>query len=155
MPRGAHPAVTDAFEPLVRHLAYDFEVDPQLDRVARAHSLLHEAGPALRDALRAAGALEAEVQLLDLHGLRAAEARDALRTCTEPICVVWFGKGKGVLREVFLEHLEREDGFLLVDLAGETRERPQEAMGLVLRADLHARLVQALAPGALTALRAR
>lgn len=148
MPRGAHPAIVDAFEPLVQHLAYDFEVDPQLDRVARAHSLLDEAGPALRAALRACGALEAEVQLLDLHGMRAAEARAALRTCTEPICVVWFGKGKGVLREVFLEYFEREDGFLLVDLAGETRERPQEAMGLVLREDLHERLAQALRRGA-------
>ncbi|MFM2244117.1 MAG: hypothetical protein RL071_191 [Pseudomonadota bacterium] len=147
MPRDAHPAITDAFEPLVQHLAYAFEVDPQLDRVARAHTLLDEAGPALRAALQAAGARDAEVQLLDLHGMRAAEARAALRTCTEPICVVWFGKGKGVLRDVFLEHFEREDGFLLVDLAGETRERPQEAMGLVLRDDLHAALQRALLQG--------
>lgn len=136
-PRLAEPAVVEACRPLLRHLAYEHRVDRQEDRVVTMRGLVDEAGSTLRRALREIGAADAEVQLLDLHGLRAREAREALRTCTEPVSVVWFGKGSGVLREVFLEYLAERPELVLVDMGGETRERPQEAMGLVLRRDLH------------------
>lgn len=145
MPRTASPALAARFLPLTEHFAYEFDVDRQEDRVVRLRALLHEADPDLRRLLTDAGAADAELQLLDLHGLRAREAKDALRTCTEPLSVVWFGKGSGVLREVFLEFLDARDDLVLVDMSGETRERPQEAVGLVLRADLHRRLEAAIA----------
>lgn len=136
-PAIADPAVVEACRPLLRHLAYERRVERQEDRVVTMRGLVDEAGSTLRRALRDIGAADAEVQLLDLHGLRARDAREALRTCTEPVSVVWFGKGGGVLRDVFLEFLASRDDLVLVDLGGETRERPQEAMGLVLRRDLH------------------
>ena len=145
MPRSASPALAARFLPLTEHFAYEFDVDRQEDRVVRLRTLLHEADPALQRLLTDAGAADAELQLLDLHGMRAREAKDALRTCTEPISVVWFGKGSGVLREVFLEFLDARDDLVLVDMSGETRDRPQEAMGLILRDDLHRRLEAAIA----------
>jgi hypothetical protein len=144
MPTPAHRDVVTACLPLVEHLAYELEVERQEDRVARVQELLRHAGPELSRALERMGAKRAEVQLLDMHGMRAREAREALETCTEPISVVWFGKGTGVLREVFLEFLDRRPDLLLVDMSGETAERPQEAMGLVLRRDFHDALVEAL-----------
>jgi len=144
MPRAASPALSAAFLPLTEHFAYEFDIDRQEDRVARLSGFFNEASPELRRLLEGAGAGSHEVQLLDLHGMRAREAKEALKTCTEPVCVVWFGKGSGVLREVFLEFLEAQDRLVLVDLSGETAERPQEAMGLALRADLWEKLEQGL-----------
>ncbi len=147
-PAGARPvanrAVTHACEELLEHLAYALEVERQEDRVLQVRDLLDHAGPVLTGALARAGATAVEVQLLDLHGMRAREAKQALLTCTEPLSVVWFGKGQGVLREIFFEFLTRHPELILVGTSGETEARPEPAMGLILRRDLHDALALAL-----------
>lgn len=140
------PLLVQRLLPLTEYVAYSMRVDRQEDRVIRVRDFYKNLPSDLRALFDQVGAGQKEVQLLDLHGLRARDAKAALETCTEPVCVVWFGKGGGVLREVFLAFVARQPQLVLVDMSGETQDRPQEAVGLLLRRDLYDALVLAIRP---------
>jgi hypothetical protein len=132
IPRDADRAVRNALADLLEHLAYEREVDPGDDYTE----------PLEGDVADVLGG--GELLLLDLHGQRAAAAKDRMRSVHEPLAAVYFGKGSGVLRDVFHEVFSSTDDYLLVGLSGETEDRPQPSLGLLVRADAHAALVKAL-----------
>lgn len=132
IPRDADRAVRNALADLLEHLAYEREVDPGDDYTE----------PLEGDVADVLGG--GELLLLDLHGQRAAAAKERMRAVHEPLAAVWFGKGSGVLRDVFHEVFSSTDDYLLVGLSGETEDRPQPSVGLLVRADAHAALLKAL-----------
>jgi hypothetical protein len=79
------------------------------------------------------------VLVLDLHGMTAKAARQAL-VWDHGITVVFFGKGEGVLEEVFHEVVDEDDDLVLIGTGGATDARPGDAMGVVLSAELAERL---------------
>lgn len=58
---------------------------------------------------------DATLQVADLHGMRAREARRVLRPAAADVVAVCHGKGTGVLREV--THEEMHDRYLFVSTA--------------------------------------
>lgn len=75
--------------------------------------------------------------LVDLHGERAAPAKQRLRALGDaPLWVVSTGKGKGVMRAVLREVVRDGGTHQIVRWAGDTPQRPVPALAVVVRDDL-------------------
>lgn len=96
--------------------------------------LLPDATWAGVEALELAGGRAA---LVDLHGERAAAAKQRLRALADaPLWVVSTGKGKGVMRAVLQEVVDEGGTHAIVRWAGDTPQRPVPALAVVVRHDL-------------------
>lgn len=79
---------------------------------------------------------KATLEILDLHGKVPQEAKGLLDSSTGDLLAVCFGKGRGVMREVTYDILlPQNSGKVFLGEAGQTKDRPEPAVGLFARSE--------------------
>ena len=129
----ADDTVAGALRAFGEYFGYTFDLpdagSPKTRRPFETEQGLHLAPPECR-------ARGIAVRVLDLHGLRAQQARSVL-DFEGDLTVVYFGKGKQVLRTVFHECLRAHPSCRLAMESGETDEDESPGVGVVISASLH------------------
>ena len=97
LPKDADRAVRNALSDLLAYAAFELEVEEGSDEAVPTDTFEAWIDPEVL------AALGDPVLVLDLHGQRAAAARGRMKSVHEPLALVYFGKGTGVLRDVFFE----------------------------------------------------
>ncbi len=130
MPMLLRPEPTDRYsEPLLallEHLAYRSDAGTASGTKPLGR-LTGGGGPSLPPHLS-----RTEAEVVDLHGLDVRSASARMRSMRSHVQVVWFGKGTGALRRAFIDHTSKRAGWTALPLAGQTEERPQPALGILV-----------------------
>lgn len=144
-PPWVDPTVRDALRPFVAWFGYEFDLSGVTARVIDLNGLdapaLGLLPAAVREGWEADGV---DIAVLDLHGKRAAEARDLLDYIEGEVSVVYFGKGSGVLRSVFEQWVAAQAERRLVGLSGHTEDEDVPAVGVLMTHAAHSAVLERL-----------
>lgn len=144
-PPSAEPAIQEAFKAFCHWFGFSF---PLTGRVSQVISIGDIDGDPLRAIPgrlhRALLKPEATVHIVDLHGQRAREAESLLDHLEGDVAIVFFGKGKGVLRNVFLRVMGAQESWVVVGYSGHTLDEDVPGVGVVATRALHDRCVAEL-----------
>ena len=150
MTHTVEPTTRTALRPLVDHFGYrhglreSVPVREVLPAAFRSAGLRRDVARALSAAVDGAG----PCLLVDLHGMRTAEAVEMLRAVEgeQPaLLIVNHGKGRGVLRTMVAERYGARDDWALVGRSGSTRDRPGDAVAGYLPVEIAESLAERLA----------
>lgn len=137
MSHTVEPNTRTALRPLVDHFGYrhglrvSVPVREVLPAAFRSAGLRRDVARALKAAVEGQG----PCLLVDLHGMRTAEAVELLRAVegeAPALLIVNHGKGRGVLRAMVAERYGAREDWALVGRSGSTRDRPGDAVAVYL-----------------------
>lgn len=150
MSHTVEPITRTALRPLVDHFGYRHGLRESVPVREVLPAAFRSAG-LRRDVARALSAVVDGVGpclLVDLHGMRTADAVELLRAVegeAPALLIVNHGKGRGVLRTMVAERYGARDDWALVGRSGSTRDRPGDAVAVYLPTEVAEALAARLA----------
>ena len=129
------PRVRDALRPLLEYFGYQHELDGHRGSVSSLPtSSVQRIVPSV------SGGLTEPIKIIDLHGLRVHEAKSAM-SWGPALTAVYFGKGEGVMRDLFFEQVNHDTSVSVVGESGDTWASDETAVALLISRGFHNRLV--------------
>lgn len=144
-PPNADKVIHDAFGAFNNWFGFSFPLSGRVSQVVSIGDIDGDPLRAIPGRLhRALLKPEATVHIVDLHGQRARDAEALLDHLEGDIAIVFFGKGKGVLRNVFMRVMGAQTQWLVLGYSGHTLDEDVPGVAILATRALHDRCVGAM-----------